>query len=75
MTRQTWTAAVSAFCFLWCALVVTVAPAPFVAYSPGSTYDLLGSSDGSTTGGSATHPLSARRVMSDRVRAVRMRKP
>ena len=59
MTRQTWTAAVSAFCFLWCALVVAVAPAPFVAYSPGSTYDLLGSSDGKPAiaiGGVATFP-------------------
>lgn len=58
MTRQTWTAAVSAFCFLLCALVVAVAPAPFVAYSPGSTYDLLGSADGQpaiAVSGVATH--------------------
>ena len=46
MTRQTWTAAVSALCFLMCAVVVAVAPAPFVTYAPGTTYDLLGSTDG-----------------------------
>ena len=45
MTRQTWTAAVSALCFLGCALVIALAPTPFVTVAPGYTYDLLGEVD------------------------------
>lgn len=45
MTRQTWTAAVSALCFLGCALVIALTPTPFVTIAPGITYDLLGEVD------------------------------
>lgn len=42
MTKQTWTAAVSALCFLLSAVVIAVVPTPFVTYAPGSTANLLG---------------------------------
>lgn len=45
MTRQTWTAAVSALCFLGCALLIALVPTPFVTIAPGTTYDLLGDVD------------------------------
>lgn len=45
MTRQTWTAAVSALCFLGCALLIALSPTPFVTIAPGATYDLLGEVD------------------------------
>lgn len=46
MTRQTWTAAVSAVWFLVLAIVIALAPSPFVTYAPGSTYELLGQAEG-----------------------------
>lgn len=42
MTRQTWTALVSAVCFVTMALGIALLPIPFVVYGPGGTYDLLG---------------------------------
>lgn len=42
MTKQTWTAAVAALLFVTLAAVIAMIPVPFVAWSPGSTYDLLG---------------------------------
>lgn len=42
MTKQTWTAAVSALLFVLAAAVVTMTPVPYVTYTPGATYDLLG---------------------------------
>lgn len=42
MTKQTWTAAVAALLFVTLAAVIAMVPVPFVAWSPGSTYDLLG---------------------------------
>ena len=46
MTRQTWTAVVSSVVFIALASVLAFAPIPFVAWTPGATYDVLGSSDG-----------------------------
>jgi len=42
LTRQTWTAIVSAACFVVLALLVALLPVPFVAWGPGRTLDLLG---------------------------------
>jgi PDZ domain-containing protein len=45
VTRQTWTAAVAALLFVSLAAVIAMVPVPFVTWSPGSTYDLLGTVD------------------------------
>jgi len=45
MTRQTWTAAVSALLFILSAAVVALVPVPFVTYAPGDTHNLLGALD------------------------------
>lgn len=42
MTRQTWTAFVSAFFFVGLAVVLAAMPVPFVSWSPGRTRDTLG---------------------------------
>jgi Lon-like protease len=46
VTRQTWTAVVSSVVFIALASALAFAPIPFVAWTPGATYDVLGSSDG-----------------------------
>jgi len=46
VTRQTWVAAVAALIFLVCVAIVSFTPVPFVAWSPGTTYDLLATTDG-----------------------------
>lgn len=46
MTRQTWTAVVSAVVFIALAAVIAFAPIPFVAWTAGETYDVLGQRDG-----------------------------
>lgn len=46
MTKQTWTAAVSALLFVLAAAVVAMTPLPYVTYAPGETRDLLGSAGG-----------------------------
>ncbi len=46
MTRQTWTAFVSAGLFVAMAIVLAVLPVPFVAWSPGGTENTLGSVKG-----------------------------
>ena len=43
MTRQTWTAFVSAALFVVLAVLIAVLPVPFVAWSPGGTQNTLGS--------------------------------
>ncbi|HEY5822630.1 MAG TPA: S16 family serine protease [Propionibacteriaceae bacterium] len=43
MTRQTWTAFVSAFVFVALAVLLVVVPVPFISWSPGGTRDTLGS--------------------------------
>lgn len=45
MTKQTWTAAVAALLFVALAALIAMVPVPFVAWSPGSTYNLLGDID------------------------------
>lgn len=42
MTRQTWTAFVSAFVFVALAVLLVVVPVPFVSWSPGLARDTLG---------------------------------
>lgn len=46
MTKQTWTAAVSALLFVIAAALVAMTPVPFVTYSPGATHELLAPADG-----------------------------
>lgn len=46
MTRQTWTATVSAVLFVVLAAIIALVPVPFVTWSPGSTFDLLGEVQG-----------------------------
>jgi PDZ domain-containing protein len=41
VTRQTWTAFVSAFVFVGLAILLVVIPVPFVSWSPGGTRDTL----------------------------------
>lgn len=65
MTRQTWTAAVSALLFVVAAAILAMTPVSFVTYSPGATHELLSSADGEEviavngleTFGSAGHML------------------
>lgn len=47
MTRQTWTALVSAIVFVACAAGLALIPTPYITWSPGSTVDVLGSTGGS----------------------------
>ena len=42
MTRQTWTALVSALAFICLAVLLVVVPVPFVSWTPGGTQDTLG---------------------------------
>jgi len=42
VTRQTWTAFVSALAFICLAVLLVVIPVPFVSWSPGGTRDTLG---------------------------------
>lgn len=42
MTRQTWTAVVSALFFVVLAAALAFVPVPYVIYSPGRAYDVLG---------------------------------
>lgn len=46
MTRQTWTAFVSAICFVALAALLVIIPVPFVTWNPGGTQDTLGAVDG-----------------------------
>lgn len=46
MTRQTWTALISALLFVALAVPMAILPVPFVAWSPGGTADVLGEVDG-----------------------------
>ncbi len=61
LTRQTWAAAVSALIFVAMAAVLAIAPVPFVAWSPGGTYDILAEVDGQPVidvSGIETYPAS-----------------
>jgi len=46
VTKQTWTAFVSAVMFVGLAALIALVPVPFVAWSPGGTQDTLGAVDG-----------------------------
>ena len=63
MTRQTWTALVSALTFVLLAVALVAVPAPFVTWGPGGTRDTLGAVDGKPiiqVEGIPTHPTSGR---------------
>ncbi|OYO19472.1 protease [Enemella dayhoffiae] len=42
LTRQTWAALASALCFVILALLIALVPVPYVVYSKGRAYDVLG---------------------------------
>jgi Lon-like protease len=44
-TRQTWLALVAACAFVLIAVLIALVPVPFVIYSPGRAYDVLGTDD------------------------------
>lgn len=61
MTKQTWTAAVSAILFVVSAAILAMVRVPYVTYAPGSTTDLLAAVDGQpvvTVEGLASHPTT-----------------
>ena len=63
MTRQTWTAFVSALLFVSLALLLVVVPVPFVSWSPGGSRDTLGTIDNQpiiSVRGIDTFPTSGR---------------
>ena len=66
MTRQTWTATVSAVLFVVLAAVIALVPVPYVAWSPGGTHDLLAQTDDHpviTVTGAQTLPTTGRMLM------------
>lgn len=66
MTRQTWTATVSAVLFVVLAAVIALVPVPYVTWSPGGTYDLLGEAGGKpviSVSGAETFPTRGRLLM------------
>lgn len=62
MTKQTWTATVSAVLFVVLAAVIALVPVPYVTWSPGATYDLFapqaGGEDAIRIAGTETFPTS-----------------
>ena len=63
MTRQTWTAFVSALVFVGLAVLLVALPVPFVSWSPGNAYNTLGDSATETSiavEGITTYPTSGR---------------
>ncbi len=61
MTKQTWTAAVSALLFVALAAVVSLTPVPYVSWSAGSTVNLFEPVDGQArvdVQGAVTHPTT-----------------
>jgi len=63
VTRQTWTAFVSALLFVGLALLLVVVPVPFVSWSPGESRDTLGTIDNQpiiSVRGIDTYPTSGR---------------
>lgn len=66
MTKQTWTATVSAVLFVVLAAVIALVPVPYVTWSPGGTHDLLGQVDGTdviTITGAQTYPTTGQALM------------
>lgn len=63
MTRQTWTALVSALVFVLLAVVLVVVPVPFVTWAPGTARDTLGDAGSEPiiqVEGIQTYPTSGR---------------
>jgi Lon-like protease len=63
VTRQTWTAFVSALLFVGLALLLVVIPVPFVSWSPGGSRDILGTIDNQpiiSVSGIDTYPTTGR---------------
>lgn len=66
MSRQTWTAALSALLFVILATIIALVPVPYVTWSPGSTYNLLGEVDGHeaiSISGAQTYPSDGQLLM------------
>ncbi|MEE9965566.1 MAG: PDZ domain-containing protein [Propionicimonas sp.] len=66
MSRQTWTAALSALLFVILATIIALVPVPYVTWSPGSTYNLLGEVNGKpaiSISGAQTYPSSGELLM------------
>lgn len=61
MTKQTWTATVSAVLFVVLAAVIALLPSPYVTWTPGTTHDLLAQDQGTETisiTGAKTYPTT-----------------
>lgn len=66
MSRQTWTAALSALLFVILATIIALVPVPYVTWSPGSTYNLLGDVNGKeaiSISGVETYPSDGQLLM------------
>ncbi len=66
MTRQTWTATVSAVLFVLLAAVIALVPVPYVTWSPGGTHDLLARTDAGeaiAVSGARTYPTTGQMRM------------
>lgn len=67
LTRQTWLALSSASAFVVLAFLLAVLPVPFVVYSPGRTYDVMGNDPQGRpvvdVAGTATYPTTGRLAM------------
>ncbi|MCC6496053.1 MAG: PDZ domain-containing protein [Propionibacteriaceae bacterium] len=66
MTRQTWTATVSAVLFVVLAAVIALVQVPYVTWSPGATHDLFAQNAGQDTiaiTGADTYPTSGQMRM------------
>lgn len=66
MTRQTWTAVVSAILFVVSAAVIAMVPVSYVVWAPGATQDLLGSSSGRpliSVSGVTTYPTTGQLLL------------
>ena len=66
MTKQTWTAAVSAVLFVVLAALIALVPVPYVTWAPGSTANLLGKigdNDAISISGAETFPTSGQLLM------------
>lgn len=64
MTKQTWTATVSAVLFVVLAAVIALVPVPYVTWSPGSTHNLLAQGgEAISITGAKTYPTSGQLLM------------
>lgn len=66
MTKQTWTAAVSALLFVVLAAVIAMVPVPYITWAPGDTHDLLGETLGEPAveiTGVPTYPATGRMLL------------